>query len=150
MRSEFFIILFAAYIVVHFFATQRIYNSKHFVSIVVSILFLSIFLYLLVTYLNESKVSFISFFFIYYCAFLFLIKSTYRRFNNYFIKQKWIDESNLNKDFTFVTIDSDGIGDDNWDKKLSRKPSKLDYIISSVLFFGPMVLLLVTLEIDGS
>ena len=145
------LILLALFFGLYFFTTQKIYRSKYFFWITVLGGCVAILSFLLLSHkYAETKIPFATFLTLYYLLLLVLIKMTYKKLNNHFISKKWVDNSFSHKDFTYVTHAYEGIGNDIWDNRRAFKPSRLDYILSYGLFFGPMLLLLLTLKINGS
>ena len=141
------LIIWMLFFALHFFATQRLYCSKHFYKILVLILLFSLasFIFLDRKY-PELKFQFSAFLIFHYGILLLLIRLGYRQLNLLFVKKKWMAPGFANKDFTYVTH-STGWGNDIWDEKYASTPSWLDYIFSYSLLFGPILLPMFTIRI---
>jgi hypothetical protein len=92
-----------------------------------------------------EKIYFAFFLFIYYFALLLLIKWKYRAINRLLVKIKWLKPALIHKKFTFV-VGSDS-GSDIWEDKLASPPSWFDHLLSTLLLLGPMLLLILTMNL---
>lgn len=135
-----FIITLTAFFVIHLFFTQKIYTYNNFASFLV---FSLLFPVLILLYsLDESKDvllqigSFESMFLVNFLV-LILIKKNYKKMNRFLIHKNLINKEYADKDFTFVH--SGGDIDKYWDEKLSKKPSRLDSILTLLLLIIPLL-----------
>ena len=142
------LLIWILFFVLHFFATQRLYSTKHFYKILVLMLLLSLTIFILLDKrYPELKFQFSAFLIFHYGILLLMIKLSYRKINLSFIRNHWITTTFAGKDFTYVTHAYQGLGDDIWEKKYASKPSWLDYIFSYCLLFVPVLLMLLTMWI---
>jgi hypothetical protein len=134
------------FLLFYFFGTQRFYNHRllPYTSGGV-ILVLSIIILVYRKIIPGEKIYFAFFLFIYYFALLLLIKWKYRAINRLLVKIKWLKPALIHKKFTFV-VGSDS-GSDIWEDKLASPPSWFDHLLSTLLLLGPMLLLILTMNL---
>ena len=88
----------------NFFATQRLYCSKHFYKLIVLILLLSLAYFLHLDGKHpELKFQYICFIIFHYGILLLSIKLGYSRLNMSLVRINWVKSKFENKDFTYVT-----------------------------------------------
>jgi hypothetical protein len=133
-----------------YFTTPKIYRSKWFFPIALSSLAVCFTFFLFICYkYDKPRQALLVFLTFYYFLLLLIIKYVYKKWNNFFIRKKWIADSYLNKDFIFAHYSDDGEAV-VWEEKIDRRPSWLDYLFSYSLLFGPMLLTYWTPEAFGS
>lgn len=146
--NEVGLLIFSVFLMLYFFLSQKIYSSKIFFVLIVFIISFSVFIYFFLNRFYPESVTPTSVFLnLYHAVLLLLIKLTYKKLNSTLIKKNWVNSSFHNKDFTFVVDSYEGIGSDSWNEKLASKPSWFDYLLSYLLFFGPMFLVYITVDI---
>jgi hypothetical protein len=139
------IIAFCLYFYIHFFWSQRIYTYNYFIiAIIVSFIIPAISYFQIKNkdyWFENMPLTTLSFI---HLILLFFVKITYKKFNNFLIGKKLLNDFYLNKDFTYVQWDSDVVGIGPWwDEKIAKKPSWLDNIITFLLLIFPILVIII-------
>ena len=74
---------------------------------------------------------------------ILIVKLTYKRINQFLISKNLVKQQFAQKDFTYVFI---GDFDEWWNEKLALAPSRLDYLITTLLLFLPILLPIVFIK----
>lgn len=136
---------FFLYFFIHFWGTQQIYNSRRFFLIVSALLALwATTFFWLAHRLPYDRLKYVILVPAVHTFFLLVIKLNYHAWHRTLLRKGWIKSNHPIKQFTFVTVSDSG---DYWDKKRSARPTYLDRVLSFLLFFGPIGLMILLLDL---
>ena len=134
------LIIILAFMFVYFWWTQKIYSNNYFkILTLLSIMLIAVFYF--ITW-DKYKIVLLKFelVFVYYFVLLWSVRLFYKGLNEELIRKNIIDMSYKGKDFTYVWSDGEILADPWWDKKLAKKPSLLDHLITIMLGLLPLLL----------
>jgi hypothetical protein len=143
------IIIWTGFFTLYFFGTQKIYSDDYSCGILITLLILSVVLFIALDKKHpELKMQYSAFLISHYCLLLLLIKLTYRKLYSLLAKKGWVSAQFGSKDFTHVTLGE--YGDEQWEHKITLKPNWLDHVLSIILIFAPILLMLWTMSLFTS